>query len=378
MDHVYPTKDYKEYVIKDSMEELRNVVINSELPNSFEMIAQTLNITEEELKQKSIDICSLYEDYGKDNPTSSSKDKFSDFPEEALELNCIKFLRTDNVHFKEARFKESHLVEKRKEVDNQDSDIEIYGDSLLTIRVYEPFKYTPCIKNHPRFHLQYSVLGSNLLTELRDIFYCNCNFGPYYEISNCPTVKILHDENGPNPGFFFVHDTFYRDTRNSKNPDYSDCIIKWMSRFQYTRKFKTAEMQTTRFEDLKIRIGYPCVYQHCGACEHLFCITSVDLIDSSDKLNRSEYPKLTLASHKRPIPCDICNQTESEFVVTNCPLHVKDPTRLCERCFYSFHYLDKATKTCDFNAYKLQSVNPTPFENTVQVEELDARDSTNF
>lgn len=362
MDHIYPTKDYKEYVVKESMRQLSNVVLSSEMPKTFDDISQSLRITEEELRQKSLEICKLYEDYGKDKPCDS-KDEFSDFPEDALELNCVKFLRKESMSLKEPRTKESHLLEKRKELSHEDADIQPFSDSVLTIRFYEPFKYTPCIKNHPRLHMEYTVLGSNFLTQLRDIFYCQCNFGPFFDISDYPTAKIIQEENAPNPGFFFIHDTFYNDTRNPQNPDYSKSIIKWMERFHYTRNFKTAHMENTKFEDLKIRIGYPCVYQHHGACEHVFCITSVDLIDSSDSLKSSDYPKLSVASNKRSIFCDICNKAEAEYVVTNCPLHVKDPARLCENCFFSFHYLDRTVKTCEFKAYRIYSMNPAKTEN---------------
>lgn len=374
MDHVYPTKDYTEYVIKESMSDLRDLVINSEMPKTFDEIAETMNITEEELRTKSLEICKLYEDYGKDKPCDSG-DEFSDFPEDALELNCVKFLRKESLNFKEARCKESHLITKRIEVDNENADMEAFHDSIITIRFYETFKYTPCVKNHPRFHMEYTVLGSNLLSELKDIFYCYCNYGPFFDISEYPTAKIINEENAPNPGFFFIHDTFFNDTRNPKNPDYSDSIIKWMKKFHYTREFKTANMQDTKFEDLKVRIGYPNVYQHHGACEHVFCITSVDLIDSSDSLNRSEYPKISLSSNKRTISCEICNKTEAEYIVTNCPLHVRDPTRLCENCFYSFHYIDRTTKTCEFNAYKIYSLNPGNLETvTENVEEFEVID----
>lgn len=376
MDHVYPTKDYTEYVIKESMSELKELIINSEMPKTFDEIAPALNITEEELRSKSLEICKLYEDYGKDKPCDSGDD-FADFPEDALELNCVKFLRKESLNFKESRTKESNLMAKRMEVDIENADIEIYHDSIIKIRFYEPFKYTPCVKNHPRFHNEYTVLGSNLLTDLRDIFYCPCNFGPFFDISEYPTAKIIQEEDAPNPGFFFIHDTFFNDTRNDRNVDYSESIIKWMKKFHYTRNFKTANMQDTKFEDLRIRIGYPNVYQHHGACEHLFCFTSVDLIDSSESLTRSDYPKISLSSNKRTVTCDICNKIEAEYIVTNCPLHVKDPTKLCEKCFFSFHYINRDTKTCEFNAYKMYSLNPGNVENvTESIEEFELIDPT--
>lgn len=357
MDHIYPTRDYKEFLIKDKVKELRDSVLqDSEMPDSFEDISQILKMSEEEIKSKSLEICKVFEDYGKESARNIGDDEFAAFPEESLQLNCMKFLQKGNINFKEDRFKDSRLQRKVLPANSgEEVDLQPYEDAILTVRFYEPFRYTPCIKNHPRFNMEFLVLASNFLTELRDKISCICNNGPFFDISEYPTAEILPLENAPNSGFFFFHDTFYNDTRSPNNQDYSEVIRKWFKKFPYVRKFQTALMEDTKFEDLKIRIGYPCVYQHHGACEHIFCITSVDLIDASDSLVRSEYPKLIQVNKKRPVTCETCNQREAEFIVTNCPLHVKDPTKLCESCFFSFHYIDRTKKTCEFNAYRIKN-----------------------
>ena len=355
MDHIYPTKDYKVYKIKDEVEKLSDSVISSRMPKNFDEI---VGISQEKLKEISLELCSTYEDYGNDEP-SGVEAPFSSFPSAALELNCLKVLR-EGLHFREPRCKDSlKFPEKVEEIMNGESNLTLFKDAVITVRFYEPFKYTPSMKNHPRFHQEYQVLASNLLTDLRDKFYCVCNFGPFFDISENPRKVDQFDPNAPDPGFFFIHDTFYNDTSNPENPDYSEVILNWFKRFDYVRKFKTAKMQGFKFEDLEIRIGYPCVYQHHGHCEHIFCITSVDLLDNSHSQNKNDYPKLSFSSRKRSALCDICGQSEASFLVTNCPLHVKDPMRVCERCFYSFHYTsDGSEKTCSFNAYRIYSVRP--------------------
>lgn len=358
MDHIYPTKDYKVYKIKDEVEKLSKNVLSSGIPLSFDDIGASAGISQERLKEISWELCATYEDYGDVEP-SNAEAPFSSFPAAALELNCVKVLR-EGVVFKEPRRIKEKLPEKSDERQDGEANLEPFKDCVVTVRFYEPFKYTPSMKNQPRFHQEYQVLGSNLLTDLRDKFYCVCNFGPFFDISDDPRQIPEYDANKPDPGFFFIHDTFYNDTRNSLNPDYSEVILKWFQRFDYVRNFKTAVMQETKFEDLQIRIGYPCVYQHHGACEHIFCITSVDLIDNSSvSLDRSDYPKLSNSSRKRSTLCDICGQSEASFLVANCPLHVKDPMRCCDNCFFSFHYSsDGTSKTCSFNAYKMYSVRP--------------------
>lgn len=364
MDHVYPAKDYKEYKIKECIEELKESALD-DMPQTFDDISRFLNICEDDLKNKSLEICRIYEDYGRESSESNEIDsEFSVFPQESLELNCIKFLQKGNLNFKEDRFKESRFCEKRMMLENENCDIAPYENSILTIRFYEPFKYIPCIKNQPRFSMEFQVLASNLLTELKDSFYCNCSYGPFFDISEYPDSNILPNENEPNPGFFYIHDTFYNDTRNERNHNYSDVILNWSQKFPYMREFKSSQMNGIKFEDLTIRIGYPCVYQHHGACEHIFCITHVDLIDSTDKLIKSEYPKLWRVSKKRTILCETCNQKQAAFIVKNCPLHVKDPIKLCSNCFFSFHYINRTKKTCEFNAYKIYSTIPEASSHT--------------
>jgi snRNA-activating protein complex subunit 3 len=360
MDHIYPTKDYREYQIRENKERLQDRIKSSGMVSSFQDIARVLKIDEEKLKTKSLELCKLYEDYGTEMQKSNVEEPFDVFSEETLELNCLKYLRKGDLNFKDDRSKELRACENlvNPAANEEDKDIEIHSDCVITVRFYEPFKYSPSMKNQPRFHQEYQVLGSNFLSELRDKFYCQCNFGPFFDVSNNPKVNITKHPEQPDPGFFYIHDTFYNDTRNEANPDYSDVIIKWFKKFHYVRKFKKGVMHETKFEDLQIRIGYPCVYQHHGACEHIFCITGVDLIDNSDSLVSSHYPKLSYVSKRRAILCDICGQTDATFLITNCALHVKDPTRMCERCFLSFHYVDEELKTCEFQAYRIYCVNP--------------------
>lgn len=361
MDHIYPTKDYKVYKIKDEVEKLSSNVLSSQMPNNFEEIGSAVTgMSQEKLKKISLEILSLYEDYGNDEP-SNAPAPFSLFTKEALELNYVKVMREGNFLFKEPRVKDMRKFKDKSDdlPRSSDADLEVFKDSVITVRFYEPFKYTPSMKNQPRFHQEYQVLGSNFLTDLRDKFYCQCNNGPFFDISDNPHSISKPDPTAPDPGFFFVYDTFFNDTRKTSNPDYSEVILTWFKRFHYVREFKTGIMEKTKFEDLEIRIGYPCVYQHFGACEHIFCITSVDLLDKSDSFLKSNYPMLTNTSRKRSTLCDICGQTEAGYLVTNCALHVKDPISLCDSCFLGFHYAsDGVTKTCNFSAYRIFSVQP--------------------
>lgn len=364
MDHIYQTKDYKEYLIKDDIEKLHKTVVTDDMPTSFDDIARIMGFNIVEVRQRTLDICKIYEDYGDEKP-SNAEGVFQVFSEEALELNCLKYLRRKGLQFRKIKNKERPFVKPPSmRIEEPTNNLKVLKECIITLRFYEPFKYTTNIKNQPRFNQEYKVLGSNFLTELRDKFYCQCNFGPFFDISDNPNEEVPLESKQTNPGFFFIHDTFFNDTRNPKNPDYSEVIMNWAKKLKYVRDFKTASMEETKFEDLRIRIGYPCVYQHHGSCEHLFCITSVDLIDSSESLIRSDYPKINALSKRRSVLCEVCNQIDAVIIVTNCALHVKDPLRMCENCFFSFHYIDRETKTCEFKAYRIYSMNPDSLKST--------------
>lgn len=368
MDHIYPVKDFKKYNIKESVQKLQENVKSDTMPNSFHDISRVLNITEENLKTKSLELCSLYEDYGS-VPANEEEEPYNVFSPECLELNCMKYIRKGQIHFKDKRVKEKPCV--RLNIKEKEKDIEPYKESIVTVRFYEPFKYDPTVKNHPRFHQEFKVLGSNFLTDLRDKIYCQCNFGPFFDLSDNPTSTIDPNENRPDPGFFYIHDKFYNDTRNEKNADYSEVIISNFRKMSGVGSFSKGVMQDTKFEDLTLRIGYPCLYQHHGACEHIFCIVSIDLIDNSDSLVRSDYPILSFSSYRKNTLCEICGQTDATFLINNCALHIKDPTRMCETCFFSFHYIDKDTKTCAFSAYRVCNTNPSTAAREEQICEAE-------
>lgn len=388
MDHIYPAKDYKEYEVKKDVEMLYQKINEAGMPQTVEDISNQLGIDMEELNERTQELCKIYEDYGDYKP-SNAEGVFESFHEEALELNVVQYLKKHELNINDEQKvhknqlkRVKHFVESKKS-NYESGDIDPLTECILTVRFYFPFKYTPSTKNNPRFHQEYHALGSNFLSELRDKFYCQCNFGPFFDISNNPLEENMIDPTEHKPGFFFIHDTFYNDTRTKEGQeviDYSDVILDFFKKYDYVRKFKKATLQDTKFEDLRIRIGYPYVYQHHGLCEHVFCITSIDLIDNTNSLTRSDYPKLVSKCNSRPMLCDVCSKIEVSYLVTDCPEHVKDHMYLCPTCFFSFHYLNRETKTCEFKAYRIYSAVPSssviqPATETVEKDECQSSNS---
>ncbi|CAO1410768.1 unnamed protein product [Diamesa serratosioi] len=370
MDHIYLARDHKIYNVKEDMAKLVATLDSNDYPRDFNEISKVCNISQEKVESVSLELCKLYEDYGEDlidEENSELPDPYHAFSNAALQLNCLKTIRDTKLDHKESRLKYTKISQDVLNVEEQDLlslDILPLKEYVLNIRFYEPFKAAKSLKNQPRFHQEFHVLGSQFLVELRDKIYCQCNFGPFFDISDKPNEieEIPSNTERPNPGFFFIHDTFYNDQRNPENQDYSEVILNWSKKNNYMRPFKSALMETTKFEDLKLRIGYPCVYQHQGACEHTFCITSIELLNTYDKLSRSSYPLIVGASKKRTMLCDICSKREVSHIVTDCALHVKDPIKICGECFTSYHYINGDTKAISFSAYKIKSIRPEKTE----------------
>lgn len=251
-----------------------------------------------------------------------------------------------------------------------------------------------------------AVLGSQTLSELRDRIVCVCtSHGPFTDISQkhhpassaddlgndgehanaAPAVTRKRRTNIPgsqrrnktpgggsvstsasssstpadsdDPGFFFITDTFYSDSRHRCDTDYTDPIREWADLHpQEVGPIEpvTGDMLTTRLADLRVRIGAPLVYQHRGNCEHVFTVADVRLLAAGDPLQRRHYPLVDAVLQRQRQSCDTCGLAEAAVVVCDSVQHVRDPAYLCDACFVSFHYVD-GVKVGEFRAYAFVS-----------------------
>jgi snRNA-activating protein complex subunit 3 len=289
-------------------------------------------------------------------PIPSRRPKVPHIPKPALKLKCMRELldRQKNTDPKRSMRLTKYNKHRyfKQPVDTCPPDLQCNEEILLSIRIYEPFNYTveTSIAHHPRFQQEFFVLGSQYLTELRDKLFCQSNYGPFYDISELPDFDREVPAKTDSSGFFFIQNTFYNDTRNLENHDYSQNICKWAAKQPEIKELHTEKMETTKFLDLKFNAGYPMVYLHQGNCEHLFTVSDVRMLASSDSLMRSNYPIMNSLSSSRSTFCNICAFIEAKFLITESTCHMQDPTYLCEECFKSFHYVD-GKKVGKFKAY---------------------------
>lgn len=288
-----------------------------------------------------------------------------EYPRNALKLRSVKIRLENETSENTRKLDRLSRYSKNKFIKTEKSTEFINlipgNEVLLTIRFYEPFYYDRGSKNNnPKFAQEFQVVGSNLLTELRDKIYCQCNYGPFYDISENPFKST--PELSTDPGFFFITDTFYNDKRNHENADYSTVIRQWAKKKPDIGELKTTSMENTYIRDLKIKLGYPQVYRHYGNCEHLFTVASVRLLQSSDSLALKDYPQITMISNTKTVMCAACGHILASVLIKNCKEHLSDPDFLCKTCFESYHYID-GKKIGEFRAYRYYGSQPIPQPN---------------
>lgn len=225
----------------------------------------------------------------------------------------------------------------------------------ITVRFYRPPRaaHRGYKIERPVFAEEFLCLGSNYLTELRDKISCICNSRKFVDVSEDPEapLPVLQTD----PGYFFINNTFYNDTRNPDNCDYSQTVINWAKQAQgvQAEQFKCASMEATRFVDLTVSLGAPLQYLHHGNCEHLFVISQVEvLLPFSKCLNRNIYPSLRALNSFNRRTCYMCGQRPYHFIVEQSRRQLHDPSYLCRTCFYSFNYVD-GQKVGQFKAYRI-------------------------
>lgn len=290
--------------------------------------------------------------------SSSRRHSVAQVPKKALHLKTVSNLVETQGKFNEGHRNRYIIYNKYKHIkmdhianEEDQINLNVNDETVLALRFYEPFTYRPNANcdMKPKLSQGFLVLGSQLLSELRDRLYCECKFGPLYDISD-NTDKAESSEKPFDHGFFFIGDTFYNDTRQP-TIDYSEFIRNWAKNHDNIAELKTDSMEDTKFEDLTVRLGYPYLYQHSGNCEHLFTISDIRLISATDSLIREHYPLLKIVSSSKSVFCMICGVNEANTVVKDSSAHINDPSHLCNNCFKSYHYID-GKKIGSFKAYR--------------------------
>ncbi|RWS15657.1 snRNA-activating protein complex subunit 3-like isoform X1 [Dinothrombium tinctorium] len=198
------------------------------------------------------------------------------------------------------------------------------------------------------------VLSSQYLTELRDKYHCVSDIASLGDCSDNPSLsKTKSAGDIYKSGFFFIGNIFYNDMRDNSNIDYSQIIIEWSQEAgRGIGPFKSANMESTKFEDLEIQLGYPYVYVHQGNCEHLLVFTDLRLfVPQSDSRCLKDYPKILATNKRIPIKCGGCNLNTAKWLTRGNKRLPEEQFFFCDTCFRSFNYDENNKKIGEFQAY---------------------------
>ncbi|WZZ10432.1 hypothetical protein YC2023_096353 [Brassica napus] len=167
-------------------------------------------------------------------------------------------------------------------------------------------------------------------------------------------------------GYFLIEDIFHNDLRNRKAADYSKPILNWLwnSKDEALKKwegiitgelqqkqrtalgvtkamdlprFGSAEMQSTRFCDLRFRLGASYLYCHQGDCKHMIVIRDMRLSHPEDVQNRAAYPRLIYQLKTRPQKCSVCKIYRASKVVLDDKWGNENQCYYCDICFGHLH-----------------------------------------
>ncbi|CAG7899141.1 unnamed protein product [Brassica rapa] len=201
---------------------------------------------------------------------------------------------------------------------------------------------------------EFLVLGRQMLTELKDKIHC-------------VTDQVMEKAGKYDPsGYFLIEDIFHNDLRNRKAADYSKPILNWLwnSKDEALKKwegiitgelqqkqrtalgvtkamdlprFGSAEMQSTRFCDLRFRLGASYLYCHQGDCKHMVVIRDMRLSHPEDVQNRAAYPRLIYQLKTRPQKCSVCKIYRASKVVLDDKWGNENQCYYCDICFGHLH-----------------------------------------
>lgn len=272
---------------------------------------------------------------------------FKDFPDDN-KLQTVKQVKMGKTKVEELAYVPTFPEPVMEEISEED-ELVPSGEVLLTVSIFHPEKR--------RVHMEFKVLPDQKLTEVRDLITCQSDKVIFGEFSSNPSLEgIKTAKEISDASFFFIEQSFYNDTRNPLNRDYSRIIKEWAKESErYTVPglglFDSTNMQDKTFRDLNFRLGYPYLFCHQGNCEHLMVFNDMRLISEDDPQKVESYPLKTLVLLPRHKRCSICNIHLIKWMTKNDEMAFEDPSFFCDKCFRYLHYTKDGKKLASFQAY---------------------------
>ncbi|KAJ6835323.1 putative snRNA-activating protein complex subunit isoform X2 [Iris pallida] len=223
-------------------------------------------------------------------------------------------------------------------------------------------------KNVSKKTQEFLVLGSQLLSELRDNIYCL-------------TDKLMQTAGQHDPsGYFLIEDTFCNDLRDPSSSDYSKPIFDWLNNCKNEAEekwkqvlsgemkkmhkkllvnvdtsnlpiFKSAKMDEIRFSDLHFRLGAGYLYCHQGNCKHIIVIRDMRSVHPEDVQNEADYPLHTFQLRPRHRKCQVCKIYHVSKMTVDDKWAPRNPCYFCIKCYFLLHYKEDGSLLYPHSVY---------------------------
>uniref|UniRef100_H2YME4 snRNA-activating protein complex subunit 3 n=1 Tax=Ciona savignyi TaxID=51511 RepID=H2YME4_CIOSA len=203
-------------------------------------------------------------------------------------------------------------------------------------------------------NVQFLVLGSQKLTELRDKIPCVLDEQPVGNFTeNIDHPKDITLKDICPSSFFFIENTFFNDFRSPTHLNLAHIVRDWAknNETKIPENTQIAKMEDCTFNDLKIRLGCPYRFLHQGDCEHLIIFTDIRIFNTSDCRSRSAYPVAISRANFKTTSCKVCSYFSAKYLTRFDSLTEDDPSFFCEACFKLLHFDKHGNKLGDFIAY---------------------------
>uniref|UniRef100_A0A2P2I8T3 snRNA-activating protein complex subunit 3 n=2 Tax=Hirondellea gigas TaxID=1518452 RepID=A0A2P2I8T3_9CRUS len=232
-------------------------------------------------------------------------------------------------------------------------------DVIINVRIQRPFfkrmHYKKSSNKFPTHAQELMLLGKQHLTVLRDAIDCVNDLAVHRDMADSPDLNLVQRYPRAKDEFpsslFYMNGVFFVDMREDGAKDYSENLHKWVLKVPDLGEFRTKHMESSRFIDLNLRLGYPYLYLHQGYCEHLITFTDVRLREQSDPHDESNYPVSRGHASKLSVRCCTCNRDLAKWVVVDCRLFNVPRAHVCHSCLMSFCYDDKKQPVTQFSLF---------------------------
>ncbi|CAG0882151.1 unnamed protein product [Cyprideis torosa] len=238
------------------------------------------------------------------------------------------------------------LIWKLGEVCEEDREIlATLEHDMATKKAAPKKKYEPKKKDADKGKEGFEIISNSHLVPKVDVIPGDFRHNPLMDKDRPPrfTCKELFPSS-----FFFIANTFFNDT--SENcVDTSGTIRRWLKK-SYPRipELPVESMDDICLKDLRIKMGFPYLFEHLGDCSHTLIFTEARWPRVSERKRSLVIFPYTWENRRWRYPmCIACQDNGARWLLSDSP-HLPFPMQLCQKCVLFFGYDSKLNPTVPF------------------------------